>query len=584
VTPETRRSGSRAQLGDTARPSHLADDGASLQRNSLLLLASTMAVGIANYGFSLVLVWILATRSFAVVASVNSLLVIVGTAGSAALPWLVARRVATYPSGSQERREAVAFAFAGSIVLGTVTVAIVVAIASTYAPPGVLLALGVTTIALFLGAPGVGYLQGSGRFGRLALILVVEAVLKVGLGAALAAAGLGPTGAITGAAVGAVVLAAAGLNALRGEMALPRLRVARELWRQVGGVGGIQVAVSVLATLDVVVGSVVDGSSRSFGRYQAMLVFARIPLFISIALSFVAYPRLTAAGIEERNRLIKQMTTLYLVACVITVGAVASMPSRLLGLVLPEAYASSYALLLPLALAGFGAGMVNMVTTFLQAEGVFRSTLRILSGGLILAVIAEWRMASPVAHLAWAAAGTNLAVAAVLVVMAARHFQHARLLRRSTASAVAVAGVGALLLAARPQFGVWLLLVLIFGACVTLASRPLWQFPATSYPASTALVSPPAEFPAVLGSTVLGTRRFSRARSVRSFRRVITWGVDRLRPVASPTVLSGILAARSLMGAGTCRHRAGGQPRSRRRSSSGRREHRLRRHSGEPGR
>lgn len=444
----------------------------SLQRNSLLTMASSVAVGIANYGFSLALVWILDSRSFAIVASVNSLLVVVGTAGAAALPWLVARQVAAHPARSEARREAVAFALAGSLLLGLITTAIVVAIASTYAGAGVLVALSVTTMALFVGAPGIGFLQGSGRFGLLAVIAVVEASLKVGLGAGLAAAGLGPTGAVAGAALGALMLAGAGLYAVRSELAWPRLRVEGGLWKNMAGIGGIQVSVSVLATLDVVVASVIDGSTRAFAGYQAMLVFARVPLFVSIALSFVVYPRLSKASPSERNAMIRQTTLLYFALCVVTVAVVASLPSGLLGLVLPHGYASFSHLLLPLALAGLGAGTVNLVTTYLQAEGVFGPAVSVMVLGLILAVILESRLAHPVGHLAWAACGADLTLAAVLVALAARRLEVAALWRMSAIAGLAIAATCAILLEARSQLGLWSALVALALAVIVLAARP----------------------------------------------------------------------------------------------------------------
>ncbi len=452
--------------------SQLVGEGAGgrFGRNSLLALAATVVVGIGNYGFGLALVWILPGAQFAVVASVNSLLVIVGTAGSAALPWLVAGQVARHPAGSRQRREAVSFALAASLASGAVATVVVVAIASTYANSGVLVALAVTTVALFAGSTGIGFLEGNGRFVVLAVLSLTEVVLKIGIGSALAAAGLGPTGAVAGAALGALVLAGVSLRAVGAELAWPGLRVERDLWRQSRGIGAIQVAVAVAATLDVVVGSLVDGGSRSLGGYQAMLVFARAPLFVSGALSLVVYPRLAGAG-GDRRSVIRQTILLYAITGVLLAVTVASLPGRLLDLVLPTGYATSYPLLLPLALAGLAAGSVNLVTTFLQADGAFAPAIRILSLGLIALVVLETSLATPLGHLAWAAAAGDAAVASALAVLAVRRFGLEHLVVPLGATGVLAVGGFWVLRAARPVTGVWLALVVVAAAVALLAAR-----------------------------------------------------------------------------------------------------------------
>lgn len=237
-----------------------------------------------------------------------------------------------------------------------------------------------------------------------------------------------------------------------------------------GGIGGIQVAVSLLSTLDVLVGSVVDGATRGLGGYQAMLVFARIPFFVSTALSFVAYPRL-AAG-RDRERTVRRLTNLYFALSVLTAAAAAGLPAGLVAAVLPAVYVRSLPLLLPLALAGFAAGTVNLLTTFLQAEEAFGRVLRVLPVGLVMVAAVEACLAAPVAHLAWAAAGGNLVVAAAVVCLAGHHFPHASLARRSIVAGAALAGACAVSLSARPLLWVWVPLVVLAGLAVAVWYRP----------------------------------------------------------------------------------------------------------------
>lgn len=438
----------------------------SVNRHSALAMAGTVAVGVANYGFSLALAWVLVRRQFAMVAAANSLLVVVGTTSTAALPWLVARELSRHGPGSAGRREAISFSLAASVGMGAVAAAVAAAVASSYAGAGVVAGVGVTTLALFVAATGIGLLQGQGRFGMLAVLAVVEVLLKVGLGTALAATGLGAGGAVAGAAAGACVLAAAALALVRAEWGGGplRLRPRWSLWRGTAGIGGVQVAVALVTTLDVLVGSVVDGPTRALGGYQAMLVFARVPLFASTALSYVIFPRL-AAGRSGREA-VRHVASLYFVLCVASAAIVASIPAGVIGVVLPAGYARSLPLLLPLGVAGFGAGTVNLFSTFLQAEGRYGELIRLLLTGLCALTVIEVVVAPSVSSLAWAAAGGDVAIAAAVVVLAARRLHIRRLIRGAGTALAGLAAACTVFIAARPVFGAWLGLAVLAGALV----------------------------------------------------------------------------------------------------------------------
>lgn len=514
------------------------------RRDSLLTLLSTVAVGLGNYGFSLALIWVLPTRSFAVTASVSTLILVAATAANSALPWVLAREVARHPAGEAARREAVGFVLGASGVGGVIAAGVVVALASPYASVGVEAAAAWGVLAIFVIQVSGGFLQGSGRFGTLAVLGVVEVVVKVGFGIGLAAAGGGSTGAIVGAALGATVWAVAGFGVVGREVAVPRRATGKELWTVTRGIGSIQVGVVVLTTLDVVVGSIVQHGSNAIGGYQAMLVFARVPFFVAGAVSAVAYPRLVAAG-ADRRPVVQETMGFYLSMSAAVVAVVATIPARLLGSVLPSAYSSDARLLLPLALAGLSAGQINLLTTFFQAENRFLQVVKLLWPAVPVAILVFALAGGSVESLAWAAAAIDSAVALMLTFAAERRFARAGILYQTIAWLLGASAFAAVLYAARSMLPLWLVLGAVGGLGIQLGVQRR-RVAGVSAPSSGAQ-SPPSEIP----FPVTAAPRRARAGTYR--RRLLaatTWFLSRVRPLAPPAAWRLLLSARSAVGAG----------------------------------
>jgi len=442
----------------------------TFRRNSLLVLFSTVVVGIGNYGLSLALVWFLGARQFSIVSSISALLLVVGTTVSACFQWVVARQVARFPRESFARREAVSFSLLAAVVAGLAAAIVVVLVASTYAGPGVLAEIGLTTFCLFIASVGSGFLQGEKRFVLFASGAVIEVLLKLGIGTGLAASGFGATGAVAGSAVGAVMWAILALVVIRKDLRKPTWKVDPELWQQLAGIGTIQIMVSIATTLDVIVGSVVDGSSRHLAGYQAMLVFARIPLFTSTAISAVAYPRLVVAG-RERDRLIGETASLYMLVSAISVAVAATIPERLLRVVLPSGYAANEHLLLPLTIAGFGAGLLNLATTFFQAEGIFRWPLRTLGVAIPIMIAVDIFAAPAVANLAWATAIFEISLGTVMLLFGMSHFSDSGLGVRVLKPGVLMAALCVVLRLLSPNVALWLTSSLVVAGVALGAAR-----------------------------------------------------------------------------------------------------------------
>jgi LmbE family N-acetylglucosaminyl deacetylase/O-antigen/teichoic acid export membrane protein len=502
------------------------------RRDSLLVVASTIAVGVGNYGFSLALIWVLPSHEFSVFAAASTLVVVAATAATSALPWVLSREVARTEPHSQRRRQATGFTLLAALMAGTAAAAVVIALISPYASIGSELAAGASVLAVFVVQVGSGYLQGSARFLILAVFSVVEVIVKTGAGVGLAAGGLGATGALTGAALAVGAWALVGLVCVGRDIGKPTRAAWDSLWRHAASIGGVQVAVVALTTVDVVIGSIRFRGDQGMAGYQAMLVFSRVPLFISGAVSTVAYRRLVAIG-TDIAKVVGETMTFYLSIAVAVVATVTTIPAALLGIVLPHGYSSYAHLLLPLGIAGMAAGQINLVTTFFQAEGRIRSAMAVLWPGVGGAAILLAAVGGTVNSLAWASAAADVTVAAVLTVVASRRYRRGRLASRTAGYLILTAALGEAFWVVRPNRAVWLGLAVLSGA-LTFALLHRLQHVVDSR------VTPRPRRQAPFGSVALRRHLLS----------WVTRAINHFRPLAPPTMWNLILAARSAVGSG----------------------------------
>ncbi|MEV4742688.1 glycosyltransferase [Streptomyces sp. NPDC049555] len=445
---------------------------------ALLLTAATVAVGLGNYGLSLLLVRLLAPSDFTVYSAVSSVLLSVGTLAGATVPWVLAREVAAGAPGGARRRRAVRSCLWLALGLSLATAVVACAAVASYAGPGPVAALAAACVTIWLNSVGAGYLQGREHFARLGALRVGEVAVRIAVTVATVAAGWGAAGALGAFAAGAAVTTAAGLAALRRDLAAPgageKAGSTSGLWRHAARIGGIQLLVCVLFTSDVVVAASVRGGSADLAPYQALLVLARVPLFLATALATVVFPRLAAAGPgaggEGFRTALRQH---WIVGGAVTV-TIATCPGAVAGLVLPEQYTTSLALLPPLALAGFASATVMLVTVVFQAWGPARPVVVPLAVACLLGGAGYACASSDPQALAWSAAAVTSAVAVVTVGRARRRVPGTG----PVAGALGPLAAGALaccaLLALRPYPALWTgaALAVLAGAATAVRSRP----------------------------------------------------------------------------------------------------------------
>lgn len=506
-----------------------------LHLDTAVLMAGTVLVGAGNYGFTLVLVWLLPSRQFSEIASVNAVLMVLSTAATAAVPWVVTRELVR-TSDRVRRRQVSGMTLVVAAAAGAVGAGVLVGVSWPYATAGVQVFAVVTVMAVFVAQVGSGYLQGVRRFALLSGLAVVEVVLKVGLGAGLAGTA-GATGALAGGAVGALVWAASGLWLARRDVGRPALRQGYP-WHQMVGIGAVQLGVSALAMSDVIVGSVLDGRSPALAGYQAMLVFARVPLFLTSAMSSAVYPRLVGHDPgAERRQVVVRAVSMYAVLGAVVLAVVSTAPPELLRLVLPHRYVGDQHLLLPLAIAGAAAGASNLFTTFLQADSAFRAPAVVLLGSLPVVMVVEAVLVHPLADLAWASAGAQCVVAAVLVALTVRRHRGAGLVvRAAVGAATAAAGVAVLHQAATVP-GLWLALVVVAGGGALVLARTH-----TTPPAGAGEGDGPHRTAGIVGRVRQPVRRMALSGVTRT--------MVRLQPLTPPPLWEAMVAARSLAGEG----------------------------------
>ncbi|WP_030433998.1 polysaccharide pyruvyl transferase family protein [Actinoplanes subtropicus] len=398
-----------------------------MNRGGWLLLTGSVTIAALNYGYTVALIHLLSPSGFSQVAAVSALLLLVGTAASATIPWVLAREIANAAAGSDRRRQAVRFALVTSFGAALLTSALVSAAEYRYAGPALIGTSALACTGIFITAAGAGYLQGQSRFGLLAAYRVTEALVKVVAGAGAIAATDSPAAGVTGFAVGSLVCAGWALWLMRPDLGRAGRAAAfalgdRQLWRHATGISSIQVLCGVLQSLDVLVLSIAVGANPEVAGYQGMLALGRIPLYLSIALATVAFPRLVDArtGAAEAARIVRRVLGLYTAAGIVTVGLVAAAPRTVLSVVLPDHYLGYTTLLLPLVLGGFAAGLLNLVTTIHQAAGRYRPTVITLTIVTVVGATTLATVSGSLNAVAWWTAAIQGGTALVVLALVPR--------------------------------------------------------------------------------------------------------------------------------------------------------------------
>ncbi len=508
----------------------------AFQRDGLYLLVSTLLVGMGNYGFSLGTIWLLRPADFSEVASLSALLLVVGSASNASLPWVLTRSLTRYRDDTLERSQALGFTLVAAVTCGSIASLVVLVLSARYASPAGQAATALTAFLIFVAGLTIGFCQGTRRFVLLATLTIIEVGAKFGIGLFLAARGAGAAGAIAGTTIGALIVVAVGIKLTWHKVRLPSRSFSIVLAKDAARIGLVQLGVSLVVTMDIVAGSIRHGHSPLLAGYQAITTFTRLPFFASIAISMVAYPRLAAATDDRPGfgRVTRTAMRMYLAMALGMAVVVATLPGPILRFVLPDRYAQSSRLLIPLAIAGFGAGLINMCATIFQSRTRAKAPLVVLGSLTAIGAVALSATSVSSEALAWCAAALLAIGSLVFVVLVQREAEDPGLVRIVVyATVVGAAGITGLH-ALRGRASLWLLAASMVGV-------------ASLYRTFTVERSRPSTSDAPALVSRLGDRG---VRHARFSRRLADGLVHSLRPLAPPAAWEMFVQLRSLVGDG----------------------------------
>jgi O-antigen/teichoic acid export membrane protein len=441
----------------------------SLPRDALVLGAGMAVANAGNYAFNVVMAFLLGPEAYGALAALLAL-VLVGSVPGLALQAVVARRVAL--AGSGRASSDAAWPGVGWLVgraglaLALLTVAIgpglVLFLHLDSAVPVLWLALALAPTPLLFAVQGL--LQGRERFGALAAVLLTGAGVKLAIGLALVATGLGVSGAMAGVFAGGLLAALAGLrlatrggrvgapaplppesrpgavdsreNQTSGSATLPsgaplpdraaaarpdRAAAARPeeavgarpssmWWREVGGATTGLLGLFLLANVDVLLARhYLDRAAA--GRYALGAVVAKIAFWAPQFVVTVIFPRLVGAA--DPRRLLGGSALLIAGFGGLLAGGLAV--ADRVGLVVPVLGAGYEGLgpLLPVfAALGTGLALVQL----LLFEGIATRDRR-MGRAVVVALVAEVALvAGPLHGSVGQVAGAALAVVAALAV------------------------------------------------------------------------------------------------------------------------------------------------------------------------
>ncbi|CAN5267226.1 hypothetical protein BH11ACT3_BH11ACT3_20570 [soil metagenome] len=346
-----------------------------VQRNAAVVSATTLVVSIANYGFSLLLIRLLAAPDYVAYASIQSMLLVLGSGGMAAIPWAVARHVALNRT-PRAAGEALGFGIAASIVQGLAFAGVAFAVVAPTSGAQLAAGAGIAAFALSVIAAPLGVLQGQGRLVAISVLRIAEMVVRIGVSLVLLVlVAADPLSPIAGFIVGNAILIIGALVVCRS--VLPLRRAAPETFRGLlqhsALLGVAQLALAALGTMDTVVISLTNLDAIDARDYQVAALLGRVPLFIGAAVAMTYYPQIaSAASAIERRVQQARAVRLIVVLGVLVAVMVATLPTWGLGIVAPGR-AEQLSHLLPLtAITGATVAIATVLAIARQARERYR--------------------------------------------------------------------------------------------------------------------------------------------------------------------------------------------------------------------
>lgn len=376
-----------------------------MKRGTPLLIASYLVTIGSAYGIFVALSRLLTTAEFGEYGVVNAALTLLNTVLAAGTTQAVSRFVASSPDDEQDLRRRV---LGYQTLLALVATAGLAALAPVFA--WALRDDGLTRYFLLAAlVPGVysitavniGALNGIGRFGAQGALNLIISVARLVLIVTLVALGFGLSGALIGILLAALLTLSMSflLVARRGApVARPSPRsgiplTARDFLRLLSTFVGTQLLLQLVLAADLLLVkrlSPVEAADTEAGLYVAAQTIARIPYFLLLGVSQVAFSKVarevTRPGGGEARRVSGLVITLLVVALLGMVAITVPLAEPILLTVYPERFRDGADALGLLLLASSALALGDSCQTMLSGAKGPRTSAVILGLALVTEV------------------------------------------------------------------------------------------------------------------------------------------------------------------------------------------------------
>ena len=322
-----------------------------------MVFGSFAGTSLINYGFGLLMAALLLPGDFGLLAFAQTILLLAGLILNSGYAWSL---TATLPraQSQQERGRLVRGMLFSNFLLAVVLSVLLIGLFATgllragLEQWSITLLIAATFPFLSVIAIGRGTMRGVEAFGSMGIIQVSEVAFKLLAGLALVGLGYGPQGAVAGFLIGAALAASLSLVLIAYELKISfRGGIDHISPLAVSSMFAAVLGMSLLLNLDILALKLFSGADRALvGHYQAAIILANIPYFMTTALLAVLFPQLAAVGALSRTapRLGETLRLILLFLIPIEL-AFAFVPEFFLLLLFPDSYVAGAPILRILA-------------------------------------------------------------------------------------------------------------------------------------------------------------------------------------------------------------------------------------------
>ncbi|RMF49076.1 MAG: hypothetical protein D6755_02860, partial [Anaerolineae bacterium] len=368
----------------------------SIARDSLITIAAYFFTALFNYGFSVVMGWLLEPEAFGRLSVALTLYMLGATLLVSGFPWVVARELARVQA-DREKKRIFKSALIGNTIFGLVLAALLqIACLVGWLPLGREYAalIAVVAMGLMLMGPQAVWrnaLRGFFRLDAFGAAQVLEASSGLAIGAIGALLGFGAVGAVFGQ-TGSILVTLCFTAFLLRRFRFWEARGWASVETYTAGVFFFlgTASITYLMHLDVlgVKFFTLADADRQAGFFQVAVTLARPPAFIALAIANAVFPHLARVAhnpIEARRTLAKVLQWSLLGLLPLHLG-LALLAPQLIGLLYPPEFAPAGGMLRILALCTMPLDVLFLLVAALQAFG----EVRLPALTLLVALGMEW--------------------------------------------------------------------------------------------------------------------------------------------------------------------------------------------------